>query len=90
MSISTCANEGQWGIFHSVQSLFYPITVSFYLYQSPVMNEAINGGSGQGVVVIEDFSPISEGSIGCDDNGATFIPAGDHLKEEFCALLVHG
>ena len=54
-----------------------------------MMNEAIYSGRGEGIIVIQDFSPIPEGSIGCNDNRATFIPAGDDLKEEFSPLLVH-
>ena len=54
-----------------------------------MMNEAINDGRGKGIVVIQDFSPISEGSVGGNHHGATFIPAGDNLKKEFGPLLIH-
>ena len=55
-----------------------------------MMNESIYSGRGEGIIVIQDFTPIPEGSIGCNDNRAAFIPAGDNLKEEFSPLLVHG
>ena len=54
------------------------------------MNEAINGSRGKGIIVIENRSPVSESPVGGHYDGATFIPVGDDLEEEFCPLLVHG
>jgi len=54
-----------------------------------MMNEAINDGRGKDIIVIQDFPPISEGSVGGNHHGATFIPVGDDLKQKFCPLLVH-
>ena len=76
--------------FNADWRLFYPIAISFDLYQGPMMNEAIDSGRGEGIVLVEDFSPIPEGSVRGDHDGATFIAVGDDLKEEFGALLVHG
>ncbi len=70
--------------------LFHSIAFSFDLYQCPMMDKAINGGGSEGVVVVQDAAPISERSVGGDHDGATFIPVGDDLKQEFGALLVHG
>jgi hypothetical protein len=67
--------------------LIYSIAVSFDLYQDPMMNEAIYSGKGEGIIVIEDCSPVPEGPICSDHDGATFIPAGDNLKEEFSPCL---
>ena len=55
-----------------------------------MMNEAINGGRGKGIIVVENGSPVTEGPVGGHHNGATFIPVGDDLEEEFRPLLVHG
>ena len=55
-----------------------------------MMNEAINGGRGKGIVVVENRSPVSEGAVGGDHNGTTFIPVGDDLEEEFCPLFIYG
>ena len=46
------------------------------------MDEVINHGRSKGIVVISDGSPVSEGPVGGHDDGATFIPVGDHLEEE--------
>ena len=54
------------------------------------MNQAINHGRGKGIIVIEDGSPVTEGPVGGHDDGATFVPVGDHLEEELGALLIHG
>ena len=74
----------------SVWLLFYSIAVSFDLYQHTMMDEAIDGGGSEGVVVVQDAAPVSEGAVGGDDDGTTFIPVRDDLKQEFGALLVHG
>jgi hypothetical protein len=70
--------------------LFYSIAISFDLYQGSMMDEAIDGGRGEGIVLVEDFSPIPEGSVCGYHDGAAFIAIGDDLKEEFGPLLVHG
>ena len=55
-----------------------------------MMNEAINRSRSKGVVIIQNRSPVPKGPVGGDHDGATFIPVGDDLEEEFCPLLVHG
>ncbi len=54
------------------------------------MNQAINHGRSKGIVIIQDGSPIPEGSVCSDHDGATFVPVGDDLEEEFRPLLIHG
>ncbi len=54
------------------------------------MNQAINHGRSKGIIVVKNGSPIPEGSVRCDHDGATFVPVGDDLEEEFRPLLVHG
>ena len=70
--------------------LLYPIAVSFDLDQRPMMNQAINHGGSKGIVVVKNSSPVPEGPVGGHHNGATFIPVGDDLEEQFRPLLVHG
>ncbi len=55
-----------------------------------MMDKAIYRGRSEGIVVVQDASPISERTVGGDNNGPTFIPVRDYLKQEFGALLVHG
>ena len=43
--------------------LFYSIAVSFDLYQRTMMDEAIDGGGSEGIVVVQDVSPISESAV---------------------------
>lgn len=54
-----------------------------------MMNEAVNGGRGKGIVVIKDFPPVTECPVGGHYDRATFIPVRDDLKEEFGPLLIH-
>ena len=54
-----------------------------------MVNEAIDHGRGKGIVVVQQGSPIPEGSIRGNHDGAAFIPIGDDLEEEFGPLLVH-
>ena len=54
------------------------------------MDKAINGGRSKGVVVVQDVSPISESAVGGYDDGTTFVPVRDDLKQELSALLVDG
>lgn len=54
------------------------------------MNEAIDCGKGEGIVLVQDLSPIPEGSIRRYHDGATLIAVGYNLKEDFGPLLVHG
>ena len=43
-----------------------------------MVNDAVNGGRGKGIVVIKDFPPVTE------------CPVRDDLKEEFGLLLSRG
>jgi len=52
-----------------------------------MMDEAIDGGGSAGIVVVQDVSPISESAVGGYDNGTTFVPVRDDLKQELSALL---
>ena len=85
-----CDTPGKEVIRIVEDALFYSIAVSFDLYQFTMMDKAINGGRSKGVVVVQDAAPISERAVGGDNNGPTFIPVRDDLKQEFGALLVHG
>ena len=55
-----------------------------------MMDEAIDDGGSEGVIVVQDGSPIAEGAVGGDHDGATFIPVRDDLEQEFSALFVDG
>jgi len=65
-------------VFSMVMDVILPDSCRFDLYQCPMMNKSIYSGRGEGIIVIQDFTPIPEGSIGCNDNRAAFIPAGVH------------
>ena len=85
-----CDKSGKEVIRIFEDSLLYSIAVSFDLYQDAMMDKAIDGGRSKGVVVVQDGAPISERSVGGNNDGSTFIPVRDDLKQEFGALLVHG
>jgi len=55
-----------------------------------MMYEAIYGGGCEGIVVVQDVSPISERSVGGYDDGTTFIPVRDDLEQQFSSLFVDG
>ena len=52
-----------------------------------MMDEAIDGGGSEGIVVVQDVSPISESAVGGYDDRTTFVPVRDDLKQELSALL---
>ena len=82
--------SGRAGAFCFSGLLFYSIAVSFDLYQRTMMYEAIDGGGSEGIVVVQDVSPISESAVGVYQDGTTFVPVRDDLKQELSALLVDG
>ena len=55
-----------------------------------MVNEAIDHGRGKGIVVVQQGSPIPEGSIRGNHDGACLIPIEDHLEAELNPLLAHG
>ena len=46
-----------------------------------MMDKAIYGGGSKGIVVVQDAAPISERSVGGNNDGSTFIPVRDDLKQ---------
>jgi hypothetical protein len=52
-----------------------------------VMQEPIEDSGGDDGVA-EDFSPIADGPVGCDEDGALLIAAGDELEEEMRSVWV--
>jgi hypothetical protein len=56
----------------------------------PVVHQPVDHGGGQGVVHVKDRAPIPEGSVGRDDDRATFIPGGDDLEQQVCTAIVDG
>ena len=59
----TLWTNGMTGVFVLVLGLFYTIAISFDLYQGSMMDYAINGSRGKGIVVIQNFSRISEARL---------------------------
>ena len=61
----------------------------FALYQLSTLDQAIDHGSGKGIVAQDDL-PMAEGSMRGNHDGASFIPIEDHLGAELSPLLAHG
>jgi len=55
-----------------------------------VMQQAIEDSRSQGAVVVEDFGPVLEGTVGGDHQGALLIAQADDLEEHVGAGLVDG
>jgi len=41
-------------------------------------------------LIFEDFSPFSEGLIGCNQDGSAFVAGTDQFKENACFRLIFG
>jgi hypothetical protein len=76
---------GRIGIF-----VFHAITASLNIDPLPVMHEPVDQGRGQGVVHVEEFAPLSEGSIRGDHDRSRFITGGDNLEQQIGTTLVDG
>ena len=48
--------------------IFHAVAFSFNDHCFGVMEEPIQDGRGEHAVVIEDFRPLIESSVGCDDD----------------------
>ena len=64
-----------------LDSFFHPIAFSFDQYGFSVMQQPIQDSGGQRAVVVEDFGPVLEGSVGGDHQGTTLITHADHLEQ---------
>ena len=69
---------------------FIPLDGSFGLYQPTTVDQAIDHGSGKGIIVGQDDLAIAESSIRGNHDGACLIPIEDHLEAELNPLLAHG
>jgi hypothetical protein len=54
------------------------------------MDDPVEDGGGQGVVVGEGFVPVLVGAVGGDDGGVLFVAAGEDLEELFGADFIDG
>ena len=70
--------------------IFHAVAFSFNDHCFGVMEEPIQDGRGEHAVVIEDFRPLIESSVGCDDDRAPFVALTDDLEEEVSVELVDG
>lgn len=54
------------------------------------MEQPVEHGRGNSAVVVEDRSPVLEGLVGRQDDGAAFIALADDLKEQVGSSLIDG
>ena len=55
-----------------------------------VVEEAVEDGGSEGVVVVEDAGPLFEWLVGGEQYGTALVASADDLEEEVGALLVDG
>ena len=82
--------RGVRNILGRLDLVFHPVPGTFDHDDFSVMEESVKDGGSQGVVVIEDRSPLLEGLVGGQENGTPFIPAADDLEKEIGPLLING
>ena len=54
-----------------------------------MLDQVIDGDKTVDAVIVQDTVPISKRAVRGDNDGPTFIPIRDGLKQEFGTLCVH-
>jgi len=68
-------------------SIFDAIAVSFYVNRGAMMQNSIENGRRDNVI-LEDISPFAIGFIGSENDGRFLVSSGDKLKETVRTQLV--
>ena len=74
---------------HKFLALLQAVRIALDVNYGAVMQDAIQNGGGDGDVG-KDLVALGEGLVGGKDGGRFLIPSGNELKEQICALDVHG
>jgi hypothetical protein len=72
-----------------VDSLFSAIAVDVHFEDRGVMDEAIDGRQGHGLIR-EDFAPFAERLIGGDEHRSSLVAGADQLKQNAGLCLILG
>ena len=74
---------------HKFLAFFQAVRLALDVDNGAVMQDAVQDGGGDGDVG-KDLVPLREGFVGGKDGRCFFIPSGNKLEEQVCALDVHG
>ena len=74
---------------HKFLALFQTIRLTPDVEHGAVMQNTIQDGGGDGNVG-KDFIPLRKGLVGDKDSGRFLVAPGNQVKEQVCALDVHG
>ena len=74
---------------HEFLAFFQPVRLALDIDNGAVMQDTVQDGRGDGDVG-KDLVPLGEGLVGSKDGRRFFIPSGNQLEEQVCALDVHG
>lgn len=74
---------------HKFLAFFQAVRLTLDIDNGAVMQDTVQDGGGDGDVG-KDLVPLGEGFVGGKDGRRFFIPSGNQLEEQVCALDVHG
>ena len=74
---------------HKFLAFFQAVRLALDVDNGAVMQDAVQDGGGDGDIG-KDLVPLREGFVGGKDGRRFFIPSGNKLEEQVCALDVHG
>ena len=74
---------------HKFLAFFQTVRLALDVDNGAVMQDAVQDGGGDGDIG-KDLVPLREGFVGGKDGRRFFIPSGNKLEEQVCALDVHG
>lgn len=70
-------------------AFFQPVGLAFNIDNGTVMQNTVEDGGSDGDIG-KNLVPLGEGFVGGKDGGGLLVTSGDELKEEICALDIHG
>ena len=74
---------------HEFLAFFQTVRLALDVAHGAVMQNAIQDGGGNGDIG-KDLVPLGEGLVGGKNSGRFLIPPGNELKEQVCAMNIHG
>jgi hypothetical protein len=70
--------------------IFHAVNISLNNNPFSVIHQPVDQGRGQGVVHVEEFAPVPEGSVRGDHDRSGFITGGDNPEQQIGSTLVDG
>ena len=74
---------------HEFLTFFQTVRLALDVDHGAVVQDAIQDGGGNGDVG-KDLIPLGESLVGGKNGGRLFVPSGNQLEEQVCALDIHG